>query len=328
VCDLPDGSSAPDASFHEFEGRLWLRLAGWDWQQPAGLPSFGARSFVDLLEDRIPFQGFWYTDLWKHFVRTPLCAHTTGLLNPTCVPRGQAVRLDGAKVLHDGEERSVRHLRNFVENEIVLAGDAVMVRACAPQAVPAGPNPTPDLHLEVFPRHAGTEVLGRRLDRFQDLASLRARVYHSVNHPWHTPELRKAVAAIPADLLSPDDDVRVALAKMPSFLLDSRDVANELALEVDGNLSADMARMRDRLRLWAIHGRTGAVSMDDAPEIVTDLRGFADALLQVRKQWGRRAHLDPVRLRLDYLDRVVMPRLHDLEAPGGEDLEALTGLAP
>jgi len=314
----------PLHALHEFEGRLWLRLRGRRDGEVGGLHGFGPRRFVDYLEGREPLEGIWGTDLTQAFYGSPLMAVPEAGGRDHATIRGAHDLVAGARVVVDEGERAKRRLADFLEQRLVVAGDAVFIRAEGPIAVPRHGAFSNELSLAPLPRVEWGPSLGIRIDRWEEFDRMRQEIHGLI--PGHVDgAAQAALAAIPPDLIDGDDDVRLFVNTAP------RHLAKEVRkLLLDRPLGKDeqaerIAAQVDRLDEWARLGDLGMIGMDEAADIVVPLHQaiYKDLFESFPFTFYDAA----VRLPYDFAERVALPRLAPAPVTA-EDADALSDLLP
>jgi len=324
-------------SYHLFEDRLWMRLQGWHPRNRHGLEPFGPDGFIRYLMGGVGQKAVLDSDLDWCLRGTPLCAsHDVmpasggpvifGLKPaPRNVPMTQSRGddLDGdiaeaRRVFEDCTARCVDDVTRFVTQEVLLAGDGVYVRTPAPLLrgefggmcqVSHYPRSTPDL------------LCYGRLDRANDL-----REFGRLRGNEHQGSLLAQVKGLQAafeGLSQTDDDLLVfanhaprAALKSVGFALVGRDPAR-----VRDALPC-LARKVEAMQPWHVRAMTGAISLDEAEEVVM----LARDLMRETYDLNGASLFFHLRSAANFADEYVLPRLRERALVAEEDIVALASM--
>jgi len=319
---LPDPKHC-GVAYHAHGGGLWepLRTRGKDVTPQALVAYLAGESYTTRDES---------CGLWRRFGGTPVCAiqregrfgqiPTRGVVDAP----GEAARV----VIDHGGERAARAVRDFLENDVVIAGGRVFVRCFGPLAVAS--EQTSALGVLTAPWTSPSPQILCRLDRVSEFTGF----------------LRRRMGADEADLRSParlveshrhvaesgllrDDDLLV-LANHTAELLD-REIAEHLkTLRGEPDRRERLGEVRRRIRPLVVDGWTTSIGMDRVEEVLNTLR---DAIREadLPEPLSSR-HLGTKRgsglaLRADYIDGVALPRIQQ-PTMTPDDAEAFGALGP
>jgi len=294
--------------------------------------------FLRRLKDGQAGEASWL----PAFARTPLYAQ----LGPGFTRGDAGLAEDAGRIIADGRGRARDDLVRFMDGNILLAEDQVLVRCPGPVAAARPLQNDVVVSALVEPRGwlflEGRDSLFVRLDRYPDLRDLVAGLAVAPRRWGQEARLMldegsrfaSNVVRLVADLqpslrgLDPayfgDDDLLLAandFARRAWDILDRRLRAQEdRASDEHGRLT----QMMDAILPWDVLGRLGAIRREEAEEALVL---FRDVLSQVRdlvpRQDARR-----IMAWVPYIDELLLPRLRPDVGLAEDDADALSDLTP
>jgi len=301
-----------ETRLHVFEGRYWHPMGGWRDRSPVT-----RRGFLNELSGVQWQEGGGLIQMQALFAGTPVSPHTYRSVER----RLQEVDPDRTwRVTDDMRGEWARHLQDFLDGNVVLAGEQAFMRARGPVAFYNANHGGHDFVLDPIPRitafHSPLQVI--RPDRIADLWTLRSEHHGIGARPRIDPQ---------ASLLDPaflaDDDISIFIQRAP-YLLEAELERRQTVQRRDPDYVAFARERRRALQDWALRGNIAAIRPEDTDEVLTLLqRTIAD----MRHREFAAEHLPVLNDIAGYIRIVALPRLREAMV-ASEDAEAFDGLAP
>jgi len=297
---------------HAHEGGLWMPLLGHAGKAGASVPAEVLRSW---LADQYKGDIFAVPELYDFFNRTPVLGRK---VQPEGANRAGTVLTRGedfapGQVAEDGTDRAERDLRDFLDGNVRICGQEVMVR-CPGLVAGMDPNWLMDRPLIVLHPRSNQGRMLCRVDRVAELRGFLARLAGSPEDRrfghWQMPP------GIDADLLR-DDDLLVYANELPRRTLYHLDVVARR-----GGLPEAVADRYGRLNPWLALGEVGAIRPEECEAVLGVVQEVLDGLdEEILSAPLNRA------LRRDarYIAEIALPRARETGPDDEADLAALAG---